>query len=77
MSALQELTRLVVEAPRLYGATAAADLLDVTDFTIRKLWDSGELGYIEIGRGRKVSSMELARWISENETQGSAQGLAS
>lgn len=77
MSALEELARLVVEAPRLYGATAAAELLDVSDFTIRKLWDDGDLGYIVLGRGRKVSSMELARWIAANETQGTATGLAS
>lgn len=70
MSALEELTRLIIESPRLYGATAAAELLDVSDFTIRQLWDAGQLGYIEIGRGRKVSSMELARWISANETAG-------
>ena len=53
---------------QLYDAQKAADILDVSPTTIRRLWNTGQLASIRIGRARRVSHTELTRWAHDNET---------
>lgn len=51
----------------LLNALEAAELLGVSDQTIRELWAAGHLRFVRIGRGRKVTRTELERFIAEHE----------
>lgn len=51
----------------LLNALEAAELLGVSDTTIRELWGAGHLKFVRIGKGRKVTRAELERFIIERE----------
>lgn len=51
----------------LLNALEAAELLGVSDTTIRELWGAGHLKFVRIGKGRKVTRAELERYITEHE----------
>ncbi|UGQ59884.1 helix-turn-helix domain-containing protein [Rhodococcus pyridinivorans] len=51
----------------LLNALEAAELLGVSDTTIRELWGAGHLRFVRIGKGRKVTRAELERFITERE----------
>lgn len=53
--------------PRLLNAVEAGKLLGVNESTVRKLWCSGDLKCVHIGRGRKVSTTEIQRYINDHE----------
>lgn len=53
--------------PRLFTAVQAGKFLGVDQTTVRELWRDGKLKCVRIGRGRKVSIIELWRFINENE----------
>ena len=55
----------------LLNATEAAELLDVHCVTIHEMWTSGELRFVRIGRGRKVTRAELERYIAAHEEKAS------
>jgi len=52
----------------LLDASEAAQLLGVHRATIHEMWTAGELRFVRIGRGRKVTRTELERFITEHET---------
>lgn len=52
---------------RLLTAVEAGELLGIHAVTVREMWNDGELKCVRIGRGRKVSDAEIARYIAENE----------
>ncbi|WP_087587695.1 helix-turn-helix domain-containing protein [Prescottella equi] len=52
---------------RLLNAVEAAKALGVSQATVREMWNAGELKCVRIGRGRKVSSLEIDRYIDERE----------
>lgn len=52
---------------RLLNAVEAAELLGVSERMIREMWNAGELKCVHVGRGRKVSSLEIDRYIAERE----------
>lgn len=43
----------------------AADLLDVSERTVRRLVESGDLPVIKIGRARRVRVVDLNRYVEE------------
>ncbi|MGV9714448.1 helix-turn-helix domain-containing protein [Rhodococcus pyridinivorans] len=51
----------------LLNALEAAELLGVSDTTIRELWGAGQLKFVRIGKGRKVTRTELGRFIADRE----------
>ncbi|APE12002.1 DNA-binding protein [Rhodococcus sp. 2G] len=51
----------------LLNALEAAELLGVSDTTIRELWGAGHLKFVRIGKGRKVTRTELGRFIADRE----------
>ena len=51
----------------LLDAPEAAQLLGVHRATIHEMWTAGELRFVRIGRGRKVTRAELERFIAERE----------
>ncbi|WP_064689453.1 helix-turn-helix domain-containing protein [Rhodococcus qingshengii] len=53
--------------PRLLNAVEAGKLLGINESTVRKLWCSGDLKCVHIGRGRKVSTTEIQRYINDHE----------
>lgn len=52
---------------RLLTAVQAGELLGVDQTTVRRMWRDGELKFVDIGRGRKVSDAEISRYIQEHE----------
>ncbi|MHA4848523.1 helix-turn-helix domain-containing protein [Rhodococcus sp. MSC1_016] len=52
---------------RLLTAAQAGELLGVHASTVREMWGAGELRFVDLGRGRKVSDAEIARYIYEHE----------
>ncbi|MGW6017810.1 helix-turn-helix domain-containing protein [Oerskovia enterophila] len=56
-----------VITPRLLTAVQAGEFLGVNETTVRELWRDGELKSVHIGRGRKVSTVELWRYTNEHE----------
>ncbi|MDJ0107720.1 helix-turn-helix domain-containing protein [Rhodococcus erythropolis] len=56
-----------VITPRLLTAVQAGEFLGVDQTTVRELWRDGKLKCVHIGRGRKVSTVELWRYINEHE----------
>ncbi|MDH6679236.1 excisionase family DNA binding protein [Rhodococcus sp. LBL1] len=52
---------------RLLTAAEAGELLGINATTVREMWNIGELKCVHIGRGRKVSSLEIDRYIDERE----------
>jgi len=51
----------------LLTATEAAELLGVHRATNHEMWTAGELRFVRIGRGRKVTRAELERFITAHE----------
>lgn len=51
----------------LFNATEAAELLGIGESTVRALWADGELGYVRLGKGRKVTLAELERFIASRQ----------
>ncbi|MDV8006316.1 helix-turn-helix domain-containing protein [Rhodococcus sp. IEGM 1318] len=69
-SGLNETTSVsgvTVSGPSLLDGEQAGDLLGVHASTVRKLWNSGELKCVRIGRGRQVSTIEIERFIRDRE----------
>ncbi|OQQ23358.1 hypothetical protein A6411_23905 [Prescottella equi] len=56
----------------LFNASEAADLLGIGETTVRQHWRDGDLGFIRIGRGRKVTLAELERFIASREESATA-----
>ncbi|EOM77656.1 helix-turn-helix domain-containing protein [Rhodococcus rhodnii] len=52
---------------RLLNAVEAGALLGVHASTVREMWRDGVLRFVAVGRGRKVSDAEIARYIAEHE----------
>lgn len=52
---------------RLLNADQAGERLCIHASSVRKMWCNGELSYVDIGRGRKVSDAEISRYIEEHE----------
>ncbi|MGJ5667763.1 helix-turn-helix domain-containing protein [Rhodococcus aetherivorans] len=48
----------------LLNASEAADLLGVNRSTIHEMWTAGELRFVRIGRGRKVTRQWLEDYIA-------------
>lgn len=52
--------------PRLaYRPGEVADLTGLSRTTVYSLMRSGELGFVSIGRARRVPRSEVERWLSE------------
>lgn len=60
-------SRVTVNGPRLLDGDQAGELLGVHASTVRKLWNSGDLKCVRIGRGRQVSTIEIERFIRDRE----------
>lgn len=56
-----------MQPTRLLTGVEAAELLGISERTVREMWNAGELKCVRIGRGRKVSDAEIARYIAECE----------
>ena len=52
---------------RLLTAVQAGEMLGVCADTVRNFWDEGQLRFVRIGRGRKVSDAEVSRYIADHE----------
>lgn len=48
----------------LYSVRHAAELLDVSESTVWNLLQQGELEGVKVGRSRKISRIELERYIA-------------
>ncbi len=53
--------------PILLSAVQAGELLGINETTVRQLWRDGDLKCVHIGRGRKVSTTEIQRYINDHE----------
>lgn len=56
----------------LFNAIEAAELLGIGESTVRAHWAAGELGYVRLGKGRKVTLTELERFIASREEAATA-----
>ncbi|MFC9786472.1 helix-turn-helix domain-containing protein [Rhodococcus sp. NPDC127528] len=56
-----------MQPTRLLTAVEAGERLGIHAVTVRVMWNEGELKYVRVGRGRKVSDAEIARFIAERE----------
>lgn len=50
----------------LLNATEAGELLGVNRSTIHEMWTAGELRFVRIGRGRKVTRQMLEDYVSKH-----------
>lgn len=50
----------------LLSAAEAGDVMGVDETTIRKMWCAGDLPFIRIGRGRKVTREALEQYIAQH-----------
>ncbi|WP_071935876.1 helix-turn-helix domain-containing protein [Rhodococcus sp. 2G] len=57
----------------LLSGSEAAELLGISKTTVHDLWNSGELAFVRIGRGRKVSRAELHRFIAMHEEKAHSE----
>ncbi|MCZ4615203.1 helix-turn-helix domain-containing protein [Rhodococcus qingshengii] len=53
--------------PILLSAVQAGEVLGINETTVRQLWRDGDLKCVHIGRGRKVSTTEIQRYINDHE----------
>ncbi|WP_182349496.1 helix-turn-helix domain-containing protein [Tomitella gaofuii] len=51
----------------LYSAREAAAIMGVGRNTVEDLWNTGQLAYVRLGRGRKVFHDEMVRWITDHQ----------
>ncbi|QRE79173.1 helix-turn-helix domain-containing protein [Rhodococcus ruber] len=51
----------------LLSAAEAGDVMGVDETTIRKMWCAGDLPFIRIGRGRKVTRQWLEEYIEAHK----------
>lgn len=56
-----------LHATCLLTAEEAGQRLGIHASTVREMWAAGELRYVQLGRGRKVSDAEIARFIAKHE----------
>lgn len=54
------------EAPRLFSIVAAAKQLGISRGTMFRLFGTGELGYVRVGRRRLVPADAIERFIAAN-----------
>ena len=53
------------QSPRLYSVEVAAQLLDVSPWTLRRHVSEGRIRAVRVGRLVKISNAEVARLASE------------
>jgi len=58
---------------KLYSITEAARLLGIGKNNVYSLLRSGQLGFIDIGKRKKISLMEIHKFISKNTRYQSVQ----
>lgn len=56
----------------LLTAVEAAELLGVHRATVHEMWTTGQLPYVRIGRGRKVTRQMLEDYIDNHTTASHA-----
>lgn len=56
---------------RLHSVTQAARILGIGKDNIYKLLECGQLGYIEIGKRKKIPAQEIHNFVQKNIRHGS------
>ena len=57
---------------QLYTMTEAARKLAVTTQTLYRLYHKGQMAFVKVGTGTRISADELARYIQEHSRRGTA-----
>lgn len=57
-----------------YRPDEAADVIGVSRTTVYALMRDGALGFVRVGRARRIPRAELERWVAENTTSTTANG---
>lgn len=55
---------------QLYTMTEAARILAVTRQTLYRLYHKGQMAFVKVGTGTRISADELARYIQEHSRRG-------
>ena len=60
-----------------YTEIEMAELLQISPMTVRRLRESGKLGYYRIGNGIRISQLHLTEMLAANEHYGRHQNKKS